>query len=315
MHDESPSQGAGRVLHVCYCCANPDAVLPGFLDVFELRVAMRTSPEPASGSILGMEHEIIAPTSFLYDQRGPRVGTALELQEWISPSVVGRPFDDPTHVGMQSLGMGVADVVETARRLVELGWSVVGSDDGALFGAPSAVVRDPVGGTVDVVEAINRKGRSRFQHVRVTCSDIDVALSWYQRLGFALVAPPTVVTARDVFGAALLANCVVARLRLPEASFELVLVEWTSPRGHGSPYAEANHAGLYRVALRVTDIRECLAELAAAGVVAERGPTLVALPGTPVPDLWVAFVHDPDGVPFELVQRPREAFETDIFSG
>jgi catechol 2,3-dioxygenase-like lactoylglutathione lyase family enzyme len=34
----------------------------------------------------------------------------------------------------------------------------------------------------------------------------------------------------------------------------------------------------------------------------------IALHGTPVADMWIAFLRDPDGIPVELVERPRSAF-------
>ena len=30
--------------------------------------------------------------------------------------------------------------------------------------------------------------------------------------------------------------------------------------------------------------------------------------GTPVPDMWITFISDPDGIPYEFVQRPRHIF-------
>ena len=42
----------------------------------------------------------------------------------------------------------------------------------------------------------------------------------------------------------------------------------------------------------------------------DRTPALTELHGTPVPDMWICFLSDPDGVPFELVQRPASAFRS-----
>ncbi len=47
-----------------------------------------------------------------------------------------------------------------------------------------------------------------------------------------------------------------------------------------------------------------------AGWTFEREPRQVELSGTKVPDMWICFLNDPDGVPFEFVQRPRSAFRT-----
>ena len=86
------------------------------------------------------------------------------------------------------------------------------------------------------------------------------------------------------------------------------MFEWRSPATHGRHVAEPNHAGLYRAALGVDDTRASYAAMRAAGWVFEHEPTSVVLAGTPVPDMWISFLADPDGVPFELVERPRSAF-------
>jgi hypothetical protein len=98
------------------------------------------------------------------------------------------------------------------------------------------------------------------------------------------------------------------RLRLPDEPMEVVLTEWREPRSFDRHYAEPNHAGLYRIALGVDDTRSLYESMSATGWVFDRAPMLITLDGTPVPDMWITFTTDPDGVPFELVQRPREAF-------
>jgi catechol 2,3-dioxygenase-like lactoylglutathione lyase family enzyme len=72
--------------------------------------------------------------------------------------------------------------------------------------------------------------------------------------------------------------------------------------------SEPNHAGIYRTAVGVDDTRAAHAALVEAGVEFDRDPISVELKGTPVPDMWICFLSDPDGVPFELVGRPRSAF-------
>jgi hypothetical protein len=58
----------------------------------------------------------------------------------------------------------------------------------------------------------------------------------------------------------------------------------------------------------VDDTRASYDELRSEGIGFDRAPELVELNGTPVPDMWICFLSDPDGVPFEFVQRPRDAF-------
>jgi catechol 2,3-dioxygenase-like lactoylglutathione lyase family enzyme len=100
------------------------------------------------------------------------------------------------------------------------------------------------------------------------------------------------------------------RLRLPDEGFEALLVQWHSPRSHGRHYAEPNHAGLFRSAVGVDDTKATYGAMSAAGWSFDREPMSVELKGTPVPDMWICFLRDPDGVPIELVGRPRSAFRS-----
>jgi catechol 2,3-dioxygenase-like lactoylglutathione lyase family enzyme len=86
------------------------------------------------------------------------------------------------------------------------------------------------------------------------------------------------------------------------------LIEWTNPAGHGEHYAEPYHAGLFRAALGVDDTRASYEYLTSTGAVFDRPPMEVELSGTPVPDMWITFISDPNGIPYEFVQRPRKAF-------
>jgi catechol 2,3-dioxygenase-like lactoylglutathione lyase family enzyme len=62
------------------------------------------------------------------------------------------------------------------------------------------------------------------------------------------------------------------------------------------------------VAVGVDDTREAYEAMLAEGWEFDRAPTAISLQGTPVPTMWICFLSDPDGIPFEFVQRPRAAF-------
>jgi catechol 2,3-dioxygenase-like lactoylglutathione lyase family enzyme len=100
------------------------------------------------------------------------------------------------------------------------------------------------------------------------------------------------------------------RLRLPDEAFEVVLLGWTTPASHGRHTSDPNRAGLFRTAVGVDDTRSAHAAMTAAGWTFDRAPMSVELTGTPVPDMWICFLSDPDGVPFEFVGRPRSAFRS-----
>jgi catechol 2,3-dioxygenase-like lactoylglutathione lyase family enzyme len=281
---------AGRVLHICHSCADADTSAARLGSALGLREVMRTDGSRADGALFGMAGMIRSTAVFLYDDRGPRVAPAIEVQGWSEPDVLGEPVAEAHHVGIQAVGVAVADPPVARQRLVDAGSTVVDHLPGL------SSVRTPDGHVIDLVASDD--GATRIAHLRITCTDVAASTAWYQRLGFAPTAP--LDTSLD--------RVAIQRMRLAEEPLEVLLTEWTSPRSQGRHYAEANHAGYYRVALRVEDTRAAYEELTADGWDFDAPPLAVAMPGTPVPDLWIAFTRDPDGVVYELVQRPLANF-------
>lgn len=283
---------AWRFLHVCYCCGDLERALELFVDGLGLREVMRTPIGTSDGAVLGLPGEMTSAAAFVYDARGPRVSPAVEVQMWIDPPVVGRAPADPTLAGIQALGIAVADVDGFVDRLVSsFGCSVVHR------GGRWTAVRDVNGATFDVVDDGSvPAGESRLRHLRITCTDIDESLRWYEGLGFSSVER------RAIEGGD------IARLRLPDEPFEAILVEWRSPASHGRHTPDPNRVCWYRAAVGVDDTRVTYASMVAGGWTFDRPPMSIALTGTPVPDMWICFLSDPDGVPYELVERPRSAF-------
>jgi catechol 2,3-dioxygenase-like lactoylglutathione lyase family enzyme len=301
---------ARRFLHCCYCCYGVDAATRFFAEAFGLEEWMRSSRDPVDGTQMGFAGDVRTDTCFVYDRRGPRVSPAIEIQEWLEPPTTGAPYASPTNVGFHALGIAVADAASALARASDLGAQVAGRTDPHGPVAPgAALLRDLTGITIDVVEGPTDGNRSRLAHLRATCSDLDRSVEWYGGLGFeAVETTRTASVAGGPFGLGEDAVVSVARLRLPDEQFELVLVEWHTPRAGGAPYDRGNHAGLYRFAIAVDDTRAAHAALTQAGLTASPPPRVVALPGTNVPDMWIAFLTDPDGLTIELVERPRAAF-------
>jgi catechol 2,3-dioxygenase-like lactoylglutathione lyase family enzyme len=278
-----------RVLHVCYCCRHADEVAAFGEAVLGLHVVMQTPLSREPGATLGMDREIESRAVFVYDHRGPRISPAIEIQEWVDPPIAGAPMSDPFAVGIQALGFAGASVTDA----VGAGCTVVGSADGW------TTLRDPRGVTLDVVE-----GEPRMAHLRATVTDLDRSIDWYTGLGCSLVGTgPADASALGVEGEGR-----TARLVLPDELFEFLLYAWESPASHGRHPAEPYHAGLWRVAVGVDDTREAYEAMLAEGWEFDRAPTAISLQGTPVPTMWICFLSDPDGIPFEFVQRPRAAF-------
>lgn len=305
----TPTPPSRRFLHICYCCDDTDAVVSFYERAFGLKETMRNPLHPSDGSLLGIEGEIVSGAAFVYDWRGPRVSPSVEVQEWVSPTLIDEPIADPTRVGMQALGFAVDDVGVAIERATKEGAALVWRGTSP-WGAEWATLSDPFGTRVDVVaDAGSKDGAARMRHLRVTVSDLESSLPWYEGMGFVPVDRHRVDGA-DVLGVPG-ASVDVVRLRLPDEAFEALLYEWSSPESHGRHPVPANTAGLYRTAVGVDDTRVSYDEFRTAGWVFEREPRQVELEGTAVPDMWICFLNDPDGVPFEFVQRPRSAFRPD----
>lgn len=298
---------ARRFLHVCYCCADDREVSSFFVDGLQMKNTMRTTDEYGSGAILGIERDVRSVGSFVYDRRGPRTSPAIEVQGWYDPTPVGEPSTDPFEVGIKSLGVAVPSVETAVKTLTDLGCTVV-FDGGSPLDDRQATVLDPRRVTLELVEDTTLEvGATQLHHLRITVTDLDASLPFYDRLGFELLEREELGDGSfigehgDVDGE-------WARLRLPDEPFEVRLIQWDRPAGHGHHYAEPYHAGLFRAALGVDDTRASYEHLTGTGAVFDRPPMRVELTGTPVPDMWITFISDPDGIPYEFVQRPRAAF-------
>ena len=298
-----------RFLHICYCCDDTDAVVHFYATALGLKETMRNPLHPSDGSLLGIDGEIVSGAAFVYDWRGPRVSPSVEVQEWVSPKMIDQPIADPTRVGMQAIGFAVDDVATAEQRAIAEGASVVWRGVSP-WGAVWSTMADPFGTRFDLVDdAGSKEGAARMRHLRVTVTDLESSLPWYAGMGFVEVERHHVKD-HDVLGVAG-STVDVVRMRLPDEAFELMLMQWHTPTSHGRHPGPANTAGLYRTAVGVDDTRASYEEFRSSGWSFEREPRQVELEGTAVPDMWICFLNDPDGVPFEFVQRPRTAFRPD----
>jgi catechol 2,3-dioxygenase-like lactoylglutathione lyase family enzyme len=298
---------ARRFLHCAYCCDDADRVTALLEAAFGLRVAMRTSGARGSGAILGLDGEIEARASFACDARGPRTSPAIEVQAWVDPPAIGTPHASANRIGIQAIGIAVPDLdaaIGAAARLGAVATSPPARD--AVLGARAATLRDANGVRFDLVEETGPA--SRLRHVRLTCRDLDRSLAWYLGTGFRVERRADLELAGGAFGESGRVAIRSAHLVLPDEPMALLLCEWVEPASTGAAYELPYHRGLYRIALAVDDTRASAAALAAAGHAILRPPMQVELAGTRVPSMWIAFLRDPDGIPVELVERPRSAF-------
>jgi len=307
MTEISIERPARRFLHLCYCCADDLEVAQFLVDGLHLRQVMRTTDQYDSGAILGLDYDVRSVGNFVYDRRGPRASPAIEVQGWYDPTPVGEPSLDPFRVGIKALGFAVPSVSAAVERLGGMGCTVV-ADGASPFEPRHATLLDPRQVTLDLVEdASLADGESQMHHLRITVADLEASLPFYDLLGFEVIERSS-ITADGFVGHEGTVDADFARLRLPDEPFEVRLVQWKTPASHGHHYAEPYHAGLFRAALCVDDTRASYEHMTANGAVFDRPPMQVELSGTPVPDMWITFMSDPNGIAYEFVQRPRSIF-------
>jgi catechol 2,3-dioxygenase-like lactoylglutathione lyase family enzyme len=263
-------------------------------------VAARPGPiEPSTsdGGILGFDAPMTTRSCFFYDHRGPAAGPGIELQGWMDPPAVGEPYRLPHHVGLQAIGLSTADLSAAVAMATACG----ARDAGAwghvpLPGTRGATVIAAGGTSVDLVERPGVTG-NELSHLRISSGDLDRSVAFYTDLGFEVRQRDEPVQG-PVFGSGT-ARAELARMGLPDAAFELVLVQWHEPASYGEPYGSANHSGYYRFAMLVPDARAAASALEAGGIDILRAPQAVSMGGA-APDMWIAFIHDPDGVVVQL---------------
>jgi catechol 2,3-dioxygenase-like lactoylglutathione lyase family enzyme len=279
---------AAHVHSLMHCNLNTTDVVVAaafYADLLGLAPGMKTDRVATDGRSLDFPGTVTSEVWFMYDARGPRASPALELAEWVDPATEGQHPVEPHHLGLWSVGYGVPSFAGEP-----------GEEIGALpvQGELRQVRRvfDLDGVPVELVES---GGESpTFSHLRLNCADLEASTQWYRQLGFVTTGH----FADDV--AATRASLQPAA----DASFSLELTQWHDPAPVGQAASNANHRGLYRIALGVDDVVAAHAALSAVwdGV---PEPIFVPLPGTRLGGVVVMFLHDPDGIVVELVGRPR----------
>lgn len=168
---------------------------------------------------------------------------------------------------------------------------------------------DPTGVSIDVIDdAGTPLGTSRLRHVRATVINLAKSVSWYEGLGFNVVET-SVVDDGAFIGHQDEIRAEAVRLGRSDESFEVLLLCNGFRRVHTgvttrSPTTRACTAS--RCASTI--LGATYTEMAAAGCAFDRTPASVELNGTSVPPMWICFLSDPDGIPYEFVERPRSAF-------
>ena len=305
---DHPVRPARRFLHVCYCTADAGAAADLLVAGLGLRTVMQTPMERNSGEIFGIDGEIESEAVFVYDARGPRRAPAIEVQGWKDPAIVGEPPSDPTAAGIHALGFAVDDLDASATVLIELGCVETSRGRGPT-GAPTVVLRDPTGVHLDLVDA-HGVDAPRW-HTSASPSPTSACRSPGTRGSAGRRSSGRPSTTPQASGWPAVAPARWLGCACPTRPPRRTSCNGTSPAPTGAiPVRRTTRASFASPSGSTTHGRPTT-PWSADGWVFDRPPLEVELHGTPVPDMWICFVSDPDGVPYELVQRPRSAFRDD----
>jgi catechol 2,3-dioxygenase-like lactoylglutathione lyase family enzyme len=289
-----------RLLHTNYNCVDLDRVERWYTEVFALDTVMRSASEDADGIAFGLRMPTTSRAAFLYDHRGPRRTSSLELVSWISPPTVGSPYADPWDHGIQSCAYTVPDLGRTAELAAELGGEVVARADGWLL------LRDPERLWVEVYRGpVERPEQC---HLRVVTGDLEATTAWWGGLGFAEGKPPPLPGGPWAGGAERAITAERPLVATDDPTLSVLLTRWSGPEPEGPSYGAPFHQGLYRFALAVDDVWAAYRTLRDQGIT-RQPPYTFQLPGTKLTDgLTILFLRDPNGILVELVHRPRSHF-------
>jgi catechol 2,3-dioxygenase-like lactoylglutathione lyase family enzyme len=295
---------AKRVLHV-----NINVVdLPGSAAVYEAGLAMRclmrsdAMGAEVANDPLGHSGPTDSVVLFYYDHRGGRKAPAIELVNWISPATSGLHYGQLWEIGMQGVAFAVPDVEAAAQQLIAHGAQVSTSQVAGGIDQERQLLVDRDGVAVELFADIDMPAPT-FRRIRMTVSDLERSVEWYQAIGWSVIGDPFVerwVTPERPAGT----DARIRRLTLErDPALELWLTQWPNEYPVDGPRTDSHHRGLFRMALSVDDVEESVAALAS-DLVTIPPPTSIPLPGAQVGTLLIAFLHDPDSIIVELVPRP-----------
>jgi len=291
-----------RFLHSNYNCRDTGKLTRWYGELFALKPVMESTSEGAPGDPFGMYQSTSSSVVFLYDHRGGRRATSLELVAWTQPPTSGSPYPVPWNYGIHSYGFSVPNVSEVARQADVLGSGAVKTLEQGLL------LRDPEGLAVEVVAGAG--DRAEAHHMRLVCADLDRSVEWYENIGMKPAPQAVVVAGNELWegDAEHTLEREVGVVAADDPTYSLILSSWTGPPPIGPSYAMPFHQGLYRMAIAVDDVHAAYESLRREGI-AKQPPYTFTLPGTPLTNgLTILFIRDPDGVLVELVERPRSEF-------
>jgi len=138
-----------------------------------------------------------------------------------------------------------------------------------------------------------------FQHVCITCRDLEQSIRFYERLGLTVISDVHEFDSDGIAQAMQLpsGHLKVAHLAPPQATSGMFidLVQWVEPPSTGAPYPALNHVGINRLAFRVANIN-------AVAALQQRGITFLTPEPHVVGEVRSIVTTDPDGVFIQLLE-------------
>jgi glyoxylase I family protein len=139
-----------------------------------------------------------------------------------------------------------------------------------------------------------------FQHVCITCRDLERSIRFYERLGLEVIEPVSELDEQAIARAFQTSrgHVKVSHLAPPNAPSKMFidLVQWLEPSSTGESYSAANHVGINHLAFRVSDIDGTTAALR------ERGIRFLSQEPQSIGPVRTILTTDPDGVFVQLLE-------------
>ena len=300
-----------HVIHVNANCSDVGRSKPYYESVADLFARFHTYPEPQDGTAFGIDGGLQWDAWIMANKQGIEGVPAVDLLEWKMPPPLGSPYSEISHLGMVRLCFAVTDIDAHYARLTQEGVRCVSTPVPCPLwpgeGTRMFCVTDPDGIWLQFVQG----NAAQFQYVNVNCSNLQRSAEFYAEvLGFAIESRsrpgPVPGTGFGIDGDVEWDACFLKLPGQPSGTFRVNLVEWKRPRPIPSPYREANHLGLYRMAMAVDDIGSAYHELKRKGVECLSPPITLNMDRSDPPRTacFMLFL-DPDGTCLEFIeQRP-----------
>jgi len=295
-----------RIIHINLNVHSLQHALSELTGLLDLQALAHMHAEPQQGTALGLDGRVQWNGDSIH---GNRLWQAcmIDLLEWQQPATQGRAYAEPWHVGLSRLAVRSSDIVAAHHCLA--------SSDLHCFSAPiTAAVSGErffcsANADGSMLQLVEHPGGAELHYININCIDLERSSRWYQQvLGFEPESDIWDETLPgEVFGTHGAVHTRSQRLTLANRESDCIvqLQQWLEPASTGKPYACANHAGFYRMALAVDDIAECYQQLQALAVDCPQPPVWMNMgPGVAVDGAWALFFYDPDGVCLELIQNP-----------